>query len=214
MIAALNDKYYGLRIKAIKATSIDNKVALPVITILAQTDSNTLVRAAAITFIGKQKNIANLPLFDKALNSRSYAVQGAALIAINLLQAAKALVLAKRFETDNKGALSTAIVVVYATSGTDAQWPYVFNAFTNADTPVKSAMVKSFAGMTGRVANPDYAQQGVTAIKTLGIKYKSYGAAPLFIGLLNKIVTQRTQLQDIASAKAASDAIKQIEHAR
>jgi aminopeptidase N len=114
LIAALNDKYYGLRIKAIKATPIDNKDALPVITILARTDSCTLVRAAAITFIGKQKNAVNLPLFEKALNSQSYAVQGAALIAINLLQPAKVSVLAKDFEKDNKGALSTAIVVVFS----------------------------------------------------------------------------------------------------
>jgi aminopeptidase N len=54
-------------------------------------------------------------------------------------------------------------------------------------------MVKSFAGMAGRVTNQDYAQQGIASIKTLGIKYKAYGAAPMFIGLLNKIASQRTQ---------------------
>lgn len=47
--------------------------------------------------------------------------------------------------------------------------------------------------MAGRVTNQDYAQQGIASIKTLGIKYKAYGAAPMFIGLLNKIASQRTQ---------------------
>jgi aminopeptidase N len=214
LLAALNDKYYGLRIKAIKAIHADNKEALPIILGLAKADSNTLVRAAAITFIGKQKNAANMPLFYTALNSRSYAIQGAALIGINLQQPEKALGLAKSFEGDNKGALSTAIVVVYAGSGSDAEWPYVYKAFSDADTPVKSAMVKSFASMAGRVMHPSYAQQGIASIEALGIKYKAYGAAPMFIGLLNKIAAQRTQMNDGTSANTATDAIKQITEAK
>ena len=70
MIAALNDKYYGLRIKAIKALNMSNdaihNAALPVLTKLAQTDDNTLVRAAAISALGKLKASGNLTLFKQA----------------------------------------------------------------------------------------------------------------------------------------------------
>ena len=51
LIAALKDKYYGLRIKAIRSLDMKNdnirSAALPVLTTLAQTDDNTLARAAA-----------------------------------------------------------------------------------------------------------------------------------------------------------------------
>ena len=113
MIAALKDKYYGLRIKAIRALNMSNddihNAALPVLTSLAQTDENTLVRAAAITALGKLKASGNMNLFKQALSSQSYAVQGAALTAIDLLDPAQALTLAKGFEKDNKGALTQAI---------------------------------------------------------------------------------------------------------
>jgi aminopeptidase N len=121
MIAALNDKYYGLRIMTINALNMSNadirNAAIPVLTTLVQTDVNTLARAAAITVFGKLKNAEYLPIFNKALGSQSYAVQGAALTAINLLDPARALILAKGFEKDNKGALTQAIKAVYAANG-------------------------------------------------------------------------------------------------
>jgi aminopeptidase N len=63
IIAALKDKYYELRIKAIKAADMTNddvrNAAVPVLVSLAQTDENTLVRAAAITALGKLKAAGN-----------------------------------------------------------------------------------------------------------------------------------------------------------
>ena len=219
MIAAMKDKYYGLRIKAIRALnmSIDDihNAALPVLTSLAQTDDNTLVRAAAISALGKLKASGNLTIFKQALSSQSYAVQGAALAAINLLEPAQALPLAKGFESDNKGALTQAIVTVYATSGGSQEWPYVFNAFDKGAPQIKFNMIRgSFAAMVGRVDKPEYAQQGIAAIKDFGMKFKQYGIAPPIISALTDIKDKRTKLNDDASAKAADDAIKAINDAK
>jgi len=218
MIAALKDKYYGLRIKAIKALNMSNdqvhNAALPVLASLAQTDENTLVRAAAITALGKLKASGNMDIFKQALSSQSYAIQGAALTAINLLDPAQALTLAKGFEKDNKGALTLAIITVYSTGGGDAEWPYVLNAFNEAVPQGKFNMMRNFAAMTGRVEKPEYAQQGIDAIKDFGIKFKKFGIAPPIIGMLNDIKTQRTKLKDDASTKAVDDAIKAINDAQ
>ncbi|HZY35759.1 MAG TPA: M1 family metallopeptidase [Mucilaginibacter sp.] len=217
MIAALRDKYYGLRIKAINALKMSNddihNAALPILTLLAQTDENTLVRAAAITALGKLTASGNLRLFKQALSSESYAIQGAALTAINLLDPRQAISLAKGFEKDNKGALSQAIFTVYATSGGNEQWPYVLKDF-NAQRNLIGNVVRNFAAMTGRIDKPEYAQQGINTLKALGIKFKQFGFAPVVIGLLTDIKTQRTKLNDDASAKAVDDAIKQINDAK
>jgi aminopeptidase N len=218
LMAALHDKYYGLRIKAIRALNMSNdevhNAALPVLTSLAQTDDNTLVRAAAIATLGKLKASGNMNLFKQALSSQSYAVQGAALTAINLLDPTQALSLAKAFENDNKGTLTQAIISVYATTGTNEQWPYVLNAFNNANPQGKFGMVRNFAAMTGHIEKPEYAQQGIGALKDLGVKYKQFGVGPFVVGLLSDIKTQRTKLKDDVSVKAADDAIKQINDAK
>jgi len=218
LIAALRDKYYGLRIKAIRALNMSNddvhNAALPVLASLAQTDENTLVRAAALSALAKLKMAGNMDIFKQAISSQSYAIQGAALTGINSLEPKEALTLAKGFEKDNKGALTQAIVTVYSTSGGDDQWSYVFNAYNAAAPQGRFNMIRNFAAMTGHVGKPEYAQQGISAIKDFGIKYKQFGVAPVIIGSLNDIKAQRTKLNDTASAQAADDAIKAINDAK
>lgn len=214
LIAALKDKYYGLRIKAIRALDMTKddirNAAQPVLVSLAQTDDNTLVKATAITALGRLKASGMMNLFNDALKSESYAVQGAALNAIATLEPAKALPLAKGFEKDNKGALTAAIVHAYATAGGDAQWSYIYNAFNEATPQGKFSMTRDMAGMIGHLTSAEYAQQGITGIKDLGVKYKSQGIGPFIINLLQTIKTDRTKLNDTLSAEAADKAIKEI----
>jgi aminopeptidase N len=218
LIAALKDKYYGLRIKAINALHMSNddvhNAALPVLTSLAQTDDNTLVRAAAINVLGKLKMAGNMDIFKQALTSQSYAIQGAALNAISQLDSKQALSLAKGFEKDNEGALTNAIVTVYSTSGGDAEWPFIYNSFEKATPQGKFNMVRPFGAMVGTVSNPVYAQQGINALKDIGVKYKQFGVGTFVINLLNQIKTGRTTLKDDASVKVADDAIKAINDAK
>jgi len=113
LLKGLEDRYYGLRLAALQATSADSKAATPIIVLLAQNDSNTLVRAAAIEFLGGEKNKKYIPLFDKALRHPSYAVEAAALLAINRIDRAAALNKARELEADARGPLAAAIRCVY-----------------------------------------------------------------------------------------------------
>ena len=213
LIAALHDKYYRLQIKAINALDMSNdaihNAALPVLASLAQTDVNTLVRAAAITVLGNLKASGNMDIFKQALNSQSYAIQGAALTAIGQLDPAEALKLAKGFESDNKDALTQALLLTYIKYGGEAQWPYLYETFHNANIRLKYHTLSNFADLTAHIQNPADAQQGITELKDLGIKYKQFLAGPIK-GMLNKIKDQRIKMNDQASANAADDAIKQL----
>ena len=123
--------------------------------------------------------------------------------------------LAKGLEKDNSGALTTAIVGVYAESGKSAQWPFVYKHFSEGDINTKFMLIRKFGQMTGIVDSPADAQQGIEALKQAGIKYKIYnGVAPFVAGLLNNIKEQRTKLKDDASAKAAEDAAKAVNEAK
>jgi aminopeptidase N len=219
LIAALKDKYYGLRIIAIRALHMSNddvhNAALPVLNSLAQTDENTLVRAAAISVLGKLKASGNMDLFKQSLSSQSYAVQGAALAAINLLDPKQAMTLATSFEKDNEAALTQAMVAVYATSGGTAQWAFVYGAYDKAGPQDKFNMIRgSFPSMVGHIDNQADALIGINAIKDFGVKFKQFGIAPFVITALTDIKSQRTKLNDDASAKACDDGIKAINDAK
>jgi aminopeptidase N len=218
LIAALNDKYYGLRIKAIRALDMTNddvrNAAQPMLVLLVQTDKNTLVQAAAIGVLAKLKAAGMMNLFKQALTSQSYAVDAAALNAIAALDPKQALPLAKTFEKDNRGPLTIAMMNVYATVGTDAEWPHVYESFTNGNPQTKFGMTRSLAAMIGRLTSAEYAQQGITGIKDLGVKYKSQGIGPFITGLLQNIKTERTKLNDALSAQAADNAIKAVNEAK
>jgi len=215
MIAALHDKYYRLQIKAIKALNMNidaiHNAALPILTSLAQTDVNTLVRAEAITQLGTLKAASNMDIFKQALKSQSYAIQAAALNGISGLDGTAALKAAKGFEADNKGPLSQAIMNVYTNNGTSAQWPYVYDRFRNTTPRAKFGMIPKFAEMTAHVDNPTYAQQGITELKATGLRTKArHMGTQTITGYLENIKTQRLKMNDQASADAADAAIKEI----
>jgi aminopeptidase N len=219
LIAALHDKYYRLRLRAISMLdmSIDaiHNAALPILASLAQTDPNTLVRAEAITKLGMLKASGNMDIFVQALKNPSYAIEGAALDAISKLDPDKALKLAKGLEPDSKDALSEAIVRIYAVNGNDAEWPYVYQAFKNAGIQMKFDLAQIFVSMVARVNSPEYAQQGIMQMQDFGIRYKVYGADKFMIGELQGTVkTGRTKLNDTASLKAIDDAVTAIQNGK
>jgi aminopeptidase N len=219
LIAALNDKYYGLRIKAIHALKMNNddihSAAVPILTKLAKDDENYLVRAAAISVLGKLKDPANMSLYQQAIKSEAYSVQGAALTAIGQLDSVQALKLALGFEKDNSGPLTSAMVGVFAASAKAEAWPFVYKQFIDGDINTKFTLIRNVCSMTARIDNNADALQGIEAIKNAGLKYKVYGGvAPFVINQLNNIKDARTKLNDTSGAQAAADAAKVVNDAK
>jgi len=76
--------------------------SIPVLKKLAEKDDNNLVRASAISLLGNLKQADNISLFELSLKKESYALQGASLIAIGLIDSMKGLKLAKLYESTTK----------------------------------------------------------------------------------------------------------------
>ena len=225
LIAALKDKFSGLRRKAIWALNQNKEdirninaglrnAALPLLADLARTDPNTLVQADAINTLSVLKDPAYLDLFRQVLNSPSYSVSGAALNGIIRIDPALGLSLAKRFENDNEGQLTQAIISVYADQGGDTQWPFVYQRYHAAEIQDQIHLAKGFSGMIGRLTMQEAVLQGVDEIKQVAIRHKLDGVAPFMIKLLDSIKEQRTKLSDSVTAKAITDAIQQINDAK
>jgi len=198
MLAALKDNYYGLRIMAINALDLTNETvkaaALPILAELAKNDPKTLVRAAAVGAIASLKDPSNRELFDVAIKSRSYAVQGAALLGITMISPADAFNLAKGLEKDSEGELSKAIATIYALNGGPEELDYIAKAYETADLQSKVEMVPAYLGILGRINDVNVIKDRIGTFKDLGIKYKQYGIDKFILSLFEGL-RQRKQGQ-------------------
>lgn len=87
LLAALKDSSHNLRVEAIDKLDVTipevSKTALSELEKIANTDPKTLVQAKAIAKLAETKDKKYLPVFDKALNSKSNSVKGNAIFGIS-----------------------------------------------------------------------------------------------------------------------------------
>ncbi|EHQ25457.1 M1 family metallopeptidase [Mucilaginibacter paludis] len=204
LLAALKDKYAGLRIKAISAINLSNptvrNAALPILTDLIKNDEKTLVKAAAIDALVPLHNFDNLPLFKAAIGSQSYAIQAAALTGIGTLDPADALKIAKDFEKDNNDALAEAIVALYIHNGGNAEFPFISQTFKKAGVQLKFNMLRDYVKMLGRINDTETVKESVADLKAMAIRYKTYNVNPYLIQMLEDVKKDKSTLaKDTAS---------------
>jgi aminopeptidase N len=179
LLSALSDKFFNIRLAALKALDLKNeaiaKQAIPLLEKMAASDVNTLVKASAISALGNTSNAAYLPIFRSALASQSYAVQGAALVALSKQQPQEALAAAKSFEKDNKGLLTRSIMIVYATAGTAAELPFFSTGFSQRSLQEQYSSLPLYLSLAGRANDKDAFERAVDDAKTLGLNNRAQG---------------------------------------
>lgn len=201
MIAALNDKYFRLRMTAINLLDFKNdallKDANPILSALAKNDKSPVVQAAALEALARQKSTAYLPVFKQAITGQSYSVQGAALTGIALLDPAEGLRLAKTLQKDSKGALKQAVLDVYSGAGGPEEMAFVVKEFDNASVSDKFRMMESFVMMLGNMNDPESFKNNFKKVTDIIEKYKQYGIGQQMLPLLKMLREQK-----ISKAKA------------
>ncbi len=213
MLAALKDNYFNLRIKAINAIKLTDadvrNAAVPVLTDLIKTDEKTLVRAAAINALVKLNDAQYVPLYKQAINSPSYAVQGAALNGIAAFEPTSALKIAKNLEADNSGALTTAMVKIYMANGSDAEFPFIANAFKNAPVQAKFNMLANYVKLLSKMNDTKAVKDGVAELKDMAIRYKPYGVTSYLITMIENIKAAK-QDQEKTATGVQKDALDSL----
>jgi aminopeptidase N len=205
LVVGLTDKSAALRQLAIEALDLKNtaqrKAAAPVLLKLAATDSSVQVQAAALTALGGLKEKRYAPIFTKALASKSYRVQGAALQGLVPLKSAEALARATAFEADNQGALTVALANVYGAAGGPAQWSLMLTKYDAADVNGRFGMLDGFMEILGRLDDATALEQGLTRLRDLTVKYKPYVNSARIIDLFQQV--QQRQAARPQAARAA-----------
>ncbi|SMB99922.1 Peptidase M1 membrane alanine aminopeptidase [Hymenobacter roseosalivarius DSM 11622] len=219
LLAGLTDKSSALRQLAVEVLDLKNapqrKATAPVLAKLAATDSSVQVRAAALTALGTLEEKRYAKLFTKALDSKSYRVQGAALQALLPLQPKQALARATAFEADNKGPLTVALVSVYGQAGGPAQWPLVLSKYDAASPSGRFDMLPGIVPLLGRLEDPTALTEGITRMKDLAVKFKAFGVAEPIIGGLQQIQQQQAARLSAPQARMlVESAVKEIQNAK
>lgn len=188
IISATSDKFYKLRIEAIEALDLSKKAikvkALPILKDIIVNDEKTLAKAAAINAMANLKDSSNDAIYKEALESRSYAVQAAALGAIAKYDKVTALALAQKLEEDSRGPLSVGIVSLYTSLGNESDFAFVSNAFKTGSIEDKFVMIQDYVSMLLRVNNLEIVKDNIKQLYDFGSKHKNYGIDKYVVGLL------------------------------
>ncbi len=199
---ALNDKYFGLRIMAIEKIDISKANSLKAIKSiekLAVNDPKTLVQAAAITKLGLLETNGYIPIYTKALDSKSFAVKGSALNSLYAVDKTAALAKANSITDETtKNHMKDALIPIYIKDKTEEQMPFVAEnlvagMFLTDNKNTQNIYKEGFQWVVAS-DNEEATQNLVNNFVEIGNKYKQYGA--------DKMANQ--VLQQVLAAKNAS----------
>lgn len=214
--AALKDKFYGLRalaINGLKLTDPAVKTAtFATLQELAKKDNNATVRAAALTQLGSLKDVKLTPIFEAASKDRSYAAAGAALESLGALDLEKGYTLAKQMEKDSKGALSNAIVSIYAQKGNEADIAFFAKTFNEASGQDKLDAAIQYLSILSIVDNTEEVLKGVEDIKKMALLFNNKMVNNYLVSILQPIARNKEEKAALASPDKKTGLLKQSDY--
>ncbi|HEX8427619.1 M1 family aminopeptidase [Hymenobacter sp.] len=219
LLSGLRDKFANLRTVALERLDLDDKAvakaAGPAIRKLAASEKDPNVLATALLITAKLKDKRDAKIFAKQFaDSKSYAVQGAALSALATADPKQALALAKPLEVSGQQTLAQAVTKVYAQAGGPAEWTYILSKYDAAGQQEKFGLLESISIMLPRLEDPAAFTAGVNRIKDVAIKFKAQGAAEPMIGLLQSITKDKTKPATATQQAIIDKAVAEIEQAK
>jgi aminopeptidase N len=219
---ALNDKYYGLRIMAIKKIDISSKYsenAIKTIEKLARNDKKTLVQAAAIKKLGQLKSKGYATIYKDAINSESFSVKGSAMAALYEVDKDAAVSVAKSItDKTTKKQMRQQLIPIFIKDKTEAEMPYVSKyliegMFFVEDKDTQTIYKEGFQWIASS-DNVEATQNLTDSFVKVGIKYKQYGADQMAKQVLNQVLDLKKASNYSNKAqliKIVQDGLKKLE---
>ncbi|MBY0477167.1 MAG: M1 family metallopeptidase [Chitinophagaceae bacterium] len=219
MQLAITDQYSGLRNFAIGKLDLKKPAIVsavePKLKTIATADASRIVRSKAVEMLGNLKNASYQSLFTSLLNDSSYTLSGAALTALEKIDAAAALTEAKRLSKQTmKGSLVEAVATVLIKSNDESSFNEIATAYGKMGlTQAKFNLTPVFANFIGNIKNTEYVKRGVDEI----VKFRDaipeqFGVWPLFDNFLKSIIgkkeTAKKTGEDVDALQAQIDYIK------
>jgi aminopeptidase N len=211
---AMKDKFFGLRSYTIGKLDLKKdavkQAAEPILADIAAHDPRTVVRASAITALGKFKKAEYKPLFEKAVNDSSYSVAGSALDALGLIDSAEAFNDAKKLSKyPAKGKLNSAIASVLIKYGDENDFDIITDNFSKMPlSQTKFNFLQTYSNLLAKVKNTDKLKRGVDEIVKFRDAIPSQARANTDPFINNTILKNLATKKDGEGLKDQADYIK------
>ena len=209
---ALKDKNEILRSFILQRLNISNdtiqRAFLSSLNDISKNDPKALVRAVAIEDLGYFKRMEFKPVFVKAAADSSYTIAGKALEALDKIDSAEALNLAKQLSKHPaKGALQTVICTLFGKNGDAAGSQYVYEQFKLSGINGKFGLLDPMASCLVKETNAGIVKQQVDNI--ISLRNELPGFIMQFVEpMINGTLTGIAAAKEAAGAKELSDYIK------
>lgn len=212
VVKGLSDPYFRIRTRAI--LSLGNAKLDPAtinkLESLAKTDDHTLTRSTAIDALAKLKNESYKEFFVKSVKDSSYAIAGASLDALGLLDGKQAFALANSLsKEENKGRLLSAVSGSIIKYGDETAFDVIAGNFN--DMPLSQAKfgsLNSFAEFLGKVTNPTNFKKGVDMIVKFRDEIPSSSRAQTDPFINGMVLSGLADKKEKAGAKELAEYVK------
>ena len=217
VVEALIDESYKIRILALENIDLINKFskrdAINKIINMANNDKKTLVQASAIGTLGKLIDVELIPIFEKALETKSYSVLGRALVSMYYVDKEKALKKSKTLPDEVRKILATPLTRIFIEEKDDSELPFIAKSvvsgmFLSNDEPTK-ILFKSAFKQISESNNTEAIQNVVDDMVVKGKQYKGFNFDKVAINLMRNMVNDQKKAdkpnreKNIAIIKAA-----------
>jgi aminopeptidase N len=217
VLAALKDKFYGIRIAALSGLKLEDKTiakaATPAVRQLATNETNPHVRAAALEALGKLKDKKDAKIIETAFKSPSYTVEAAALSALAEVDPTAALARAKAYENDTQMELVMAVTTIYAQQGGPAQWQFIRTKYDEATGFKKYGYLRSMIQILPRLDDPKAFAEDVERLQAIGLnpQLRAQGADKMLVQAIQAGAAQQKGANAAKNQAAAQAAVQAIE---
>ncbi|WBX78156.1 M1 family metallopeptidase [Tenacibaculum ovolyticum] len=214
---AMGDDFYKIRILALENINLVNKNskkrAIEKIKQLAMSDSKTLVQAAAIETLGKLIDPELKAVFEKGLQSKSYAVLGKSLVGMYYIDKTLAIAKSKTLPDAVKKIIATPLTRIYLEENDDDELVFIAG---NVMSGMYLSQNRKIQSLYKKAYNKIAKSNNTAAIKNLaddivskGIQYKQYNFDKVGVNLLRQVVDKQkkanlsNKISNIEIAKVA-----------
>lgn len=193
---ALNDKYYEIRIFALKNIDLflknSKQPTIQEIENIARKDPKTLVRAAAIEVLGKLIDIKYKELFKQSVTHDSYAIKGSSLVALYQIDKESGAEALKTFNNQLKNSLPDAVTSIYINEKDKTELPFIANhvlkgMFLTSDKEKQKMYAQAFRWIAE--GNNIEAIKNITnSFVKYGNQYRKYQFDQVAVNMLNQVL--------------------------
>lgn len=193
---AMSDDFYKIRILALEKIDLVNKYAkqavINKIKRIASSDKKTLVQAAAIETLGKLTDPELKPIFEKAMQSKSYSVLGKGLVAMYYIDKNAAITKSKQIPNAIRKIIATPLTRIYVESKDESELTFIANnvvsgMFLNGDKKIQALYKKAYDQIS-KSNSSEAIQNLVNDIVAKGKQYKQYNFDKVGVNLLRQMV--------------------------